>query len=615
MQDRIEKDEKKGLRKKKKILVQVGIVIALVFSVLTVFAVLSLRRAVRESYITGKEEMLDDEILNLAEATLDFKSVGWGLTYCRNHIDEMKARMLTDMEKADFLSKDNTMDFGSDLQRSIYVGSCIPSEEELEKASPEKQLLYAKLIYHYFILNIRGIQEDLRSSRFGDVYFVMDIQPETLGLLYYIGDKEKDLYTEYMEFGMYRRDLIPSDELLGYLRNPNKEGGSNLYERRVAEDGRQLLVGYIPIIETTENGEPHVIAIAGVIHDWTAYYESMHKAVLRKMINHVVLMVLAGGVLVLVLYSIVLKPLKRVQVGVREYTENKDRNMVEANMQKVVQQNEVGQLADDVVHLADELERYTEENVRIAAERERMGTEVVLAMRFQEEMLPREVPENPHFELYATTIPAKEVGGDFYDYFMLDETHLAFLVADVSDKGMSSAFFMAVSKTLINFRAQQGGDPAEVLTTVDKWLEENNALGQFVTVWMGILDLESGELSVCNAGHDYPALALNGGDFVIEKTEHGHPIAFLPGMAMEQKGYTVQMKPGDRIFLYTDGVLDEQRSDGERFEKQRLVEVLNANRDLDCKDLIRKVQTAVLDFGGTEGQFDDITMLELIYKG
>ena len=284
-------------------------------------------------------------------------------------------------------------------------------------------------------------------------------------------------------------------------------------------------------------------------------------------------------------------------------------------MQKVAQQNEVGQLADDVVHLADELERYTEENVRIAAERERMGTEVVLAMRFQEEMLPREAPENPHFELYATTIPAKEVGGDFYDYFMLDETRLAFLVADVSDKGMSSAFFMAVSKTLINFRAQQGGDPAEILTTVDKWLEENNALGQFVTVWMGILDLESGELSVCNAGHDYPALALNGGDFVIEKTEHGHPIAFLPGMAVEQKGYTVQMKPGDRIFLYTDGVLDEQRSDGERFEKQRLAEVLNANRDLDCRELIRKVQTAVLDFGGTEGQFDDITMLELIYKG
>jgi serine phosphatase RsbU (regulator of sigma subunit) len=209
--------------------------------------------------------------------------------------------------------------------------------------------------------------------------------------------------------------------------------------------------------------------------------------------------------------------------------------------------------------------------------------------------------------------PAREVGGDFYDFFMVDDDHLAILIADVSDKGVGSAFFMAISKTLVKTYAKMVMNPTDVIAKVDRQISEKNEAGLFVTLWMAVIDLNTGHVNACNAGHDYPAIMKNGEDFVVEKTPHGPPVAFIPGM--EFLGMEFDMKPGDRIFLYTDGLNEAKRSDDERFGTDRMLEVLNAHKDVDNETMIHLMREAVDEFAGDEPQFDDMTMLGFTFKG
>lgn len=252
----------------------------------------------------------------------------------------------------------------------------------------------------------------------------------------------------------------------------------------------------------------------------------------------------------------------------------------------------------------------------VTAERERIGAEVEIATAIQQSMLEHVAPDfvgKNEYDLFASMTPAREVGGDFYDFFMVDENHIAILIADVSDKGVGSAFFMAIAKTLIKTYAQMGGTPEEIITNVDKRISEKNDAGLFVTVWFAIVDLNTGHVNACNAGHDYPAIMKVGEDFVIEKTPHGPPVAFIPGM--EFAGIEFDMKPGDRIFLYTDGVNEAKREDGERFGTDRMLEVLNAHKDVDNEEMIHIMKAAVDEFAGDEPQFDDMTMLGFTFKG
>ena len=248
--------------------------------------------------------------------------------------------------------------------------------------------------------------------------------------------------------------------------------------------------------------------------------------------------------------------------------------------------------------------------------------ELSIATMMQRGMLPNMFPEvtnTKEYDLFATMTPAKEVGGDFYDFFMIDDNRLAFLIADVSDKGIGAALFMAVSKAMIKMRAQAGGSPAEVLSDVDKRLGKDNDQAMFVTVWLGYLDLTTGHVVACNAGHDYPALylkskAASGTEgYTIEETVHGLAIAVFPGLEFPEIEFT--MEPGDRIFLYTDGVNEAQRTDGEQFGFDRLIDVLNRHINDSCETVCHEVKKAVDGFVGRDPQFDDMTMLALAYKG
>ena len=278
---------------------------------------------------------------------------------------------------------------------------------------------------------------------------------------------------------------------------------------------------------------------------------------------------------------------------------------------------EVRVLAESIDKMEEDTMNNMDEIARMSRESERLETELTLAADLQKNVLPsgEKISERKEFDVAARMTPAREVGGDFYDFFMIDDTHLVLLIADVSDKGMGAAFFMAVSKTLIKARAGMGGSAAEIITYAEEKLSEENDNGMFVTTWLGIVDLTTGEVNACNAGHNFPAVLKSdtGEGYVLEKTVHGPPVCFLPGMGHVE--YDFRLSPGDRIFLYTDGVTEAKRPDGERFGNDRLLEALNEDRTIEDESLILRVKAAVDGFAGEEPQYDDMTMVSFTFLG
>ena len=190
--------------------------------------------------------------------------------------------------------------------------------------------------------------------------------------------------------------------------------------------------------------------------------------------------------------------------------------------------------------------------------------------------------------------PAKEVGGDFYDFFLIDDTHLGLVMADVSGKGIPAALFMMVSKILIQNIAMMGNSPAEVLQYVNNQLCTNNPEEMFVTVWYGCLDLETGVLEAANAGHEYPILKNADGSFELFKDKHGFVIGGMEGVKYKQ--YEMQMQPGSKLFIYTDGVPEATNAANEMFGTERLVHALRMAENKTPKQILEQVDSIVKDF-------------------
>ena len=253
----------------------------------------------------------------------------------------------------------------------------------------------------------------------------------------------------------------------------------------------------------------------------------------------------------------------------------------------------------------------------VTAEQERMGAELSIATAIQEGTLPKlspAFPERNEFDIYASMIPAKEVGGDLYDFFMIDDDHLAMVIADVSGKGVSAALFMVIAKTLIQNQAELGGqDPADVLSHVNAKLMRINKASMFVTTWMAILTISTGELIYVDAGHEYPAIRRNGGSFELIDDVRGLPVAVSGKTKFISD--TFVLHPGDTLYVYTDGVPDASNKAGEMFGRERMLEALNEEPDAAPEILDRNVKAKLASFVKDAPQFDDITMLTFRYNG
>ena len=251
--------------------------------------------------------------------------------------------------------------------------------------------------------------------------------------------------------------------------------------------------------------------------------------------------------------------------------------------------------------------------LKTRAKVEAAESELRVAADIQTGSLPTDFPDRPEFEIYASMDPAKEIGGDFYDFFMIGDDHLAVVIADVSGKGVPAALFMMSSKILINDHAIMGGSPAEILERVNKQVYANNKAHMFVTVWLGILEIGTGKLTTASAGHEYPMINING-KYEMLKDKHGLAVGAME--ISRYKNTEIQLKKGDSIFVYTDGVAEATDADNNLFGTDRTVEALNAVPEgASQQDVLAGVRAAVDAFVKEAPQFDDLTMVGLKYYG
>ncbi|MSU06721.1 SpoIIE family protein phosphatase [Spirochaetales bacterium NM-380-WT-3C1] len=310
--------------------------------------------------------------------------------------------------------------------------------------------------------------------------------------------------------------------------------------------------------------------------------------------------------------KIVINPVGRLTDFTQEITRTNDFGNQRI---KIKTGDEIESLSHAFNFMLSELEEYIDNLSRVTAEKERIGAELDVARHIQASMLPSIFPPFPNrdeFDIFASMTPAKEVGGDFYDFFLVDEDHLAMVIADVSGKGIPAAMFMMISKTLLKSAAQSGLSPKAILEKVNNQLCENNDAEMFVTVWIGILEISTGKLVCANAGHEYPAIMRKGGSFELYKDKHGFVLAGMEGSKYRE--YELVLSAGDRLFVYTDGVAEATDSNNNLYGTDRMIDALNKAKDLSSRELLGSLHKDIDSFVGIADQFDDITMLSIQIK-
>ena len=328
----------------------------------------------------------------------------------------------------------------------------------------------------------------------------------------------------------------------------------------------------------------------------------------------VVVLLLAIIIGVLLTRHMIVKPIRMVANEANHFV-SEDRTISD-KLHKIKTRDEIQMLSESLLTMELSINDYIENIREITAEKERIGAELNVAARIQLHMLPREFDMYDglnEFRLFATMTPAKEVGGDFYDFFMIDAENLALVIADVSGKGVPAALFMVRAITAIRTRTLMGGSPSEILSDVNDQLCVGNEEELFVTVWLAILNLRTGEGVACNAGHEHPALCHADGTYELVKYRHGPAVATMEGIMFREHEF--KLEPGDTVFVYTDGVTEATDANNELFGEERTVEALNRNPKAEPEELLKNAKAGIDEFVKDAPQFDDITMLGVHYLG
>ncbi|WP_191397407.1 PP2C family protein-serine/threonine phosphatase [Flavonifractor sp. An306] len=375
-----------------------------------------------------------------------------------------------------------------------------------------------------------------------------------------------------------------------------------------------LMTAMVPVLH--EDG-----TMAGYVMADISMYDVMHTSQTFLITLVVLLVALTVAFIVLFLTILrrkVIQPIDQLTQATGAFIQNNEAELAAGtatvNVPEIRTGDEVEELANSFRKMEEDMISYIRSFMKITAEKERIGAELNVATQIQADMLPRifpAFPERQEFDIYATMNPAKEVGGDFYDFFLVDDDHLAVVIADVSGKGVPAALFMVIAKTLIKNHAQNKEAPGEVFTNTNEQLCEGNDAGLFVTAWMGVLQISTGHFVYVNAGHNPPLLRRAGGSFEWLKSRPGFVLAGMEGVRYREN--EMELAPGDVLYLYTDGVTEATDAHQQLFGEERLQTALNEQPMLPVGQMLSKIKGCIDSFVGEAEQFDDITMLGLEY--
>ena len=411
----------------------------------------------------------------------------------------------------------------------------------------------------------------------------------------------------------------------GYLRETTNDDYRRKYQKLYeGESERELVVRDRGYIET----DPHITAmvplkgedgktkaILCVQYQMASIIEERNSFVRKVLITMILVAAAVSLGQVFYLGRRLLHPLQIITKEASRFASENE--MRDEKLSSVIKnRDEIGQLARAIDQMEEQIQSYVEKITSITAEEEKMRTELSLAARIQLEALPGTFPAFPdrdEFDIYASMKPAKDVGGDFYDFFLVDDDHLCLVIADVSGKGIPAALFMMVSRTILANIAMMGMSPKEVLEKANEAICANNKEEMFVTVWLGILEISTGKVTAANAGHEYPVLKKPDQDFEILIDKHGF---VLGGMEeVKYREYEFDMEPGAKLFLYTDGLPEATDNEQNMFGVELMMDALNESLNLSTKEILDHMKGRVDGFVGSAPQFDDLTMLCIEYFG
>ena len=410
----------------------------------------------------------------------------------------------------------------------------------------------------------------------------------------------------------------------GYVRETTNDEYREKYKRLYSgESERELVIRDKGYIET----DPHITAMiplkdsSGKTTAILCVQRQMETltGVRNNYLYKIIGLLVITAVLVIIgqslyLNFVLLKPLSKITKETSRFS--KENTAGKTRLQETIKnKDEIGGLAASIDKMEERIVRYVDDLTKITAEKERISTELALATKIQANMLPNIFPPFPdrtEFDIYASMDPAKEVGGDFYDFFLVDDDHLCVVMADVSGKGIPAALFMMATKIIIANYTKMGKSPSEILTAANSAICSRNQEDMFVTVWLGILEISTGKLTAANAGNEFPVLKQDK-VFELYKDKHGFVLGGMDGMRYKQ--YEMTLTPGSKLFLYTDGVPEATNGESQLFGTERMIEALNKQPDAEPKEILQNVRRTVDGFVKEAEQFDDLTMLCLEYKG
>lgn len=508
------------------------------------------------------------------------------------------------------------MDYDGDYSRyeqayltkmvEAYDGRILHKDIEFSDLDDETKNLYCTYVYAKLLSRYEEARDRFA---YGYVYYLYPTTDDNMVYMFDFDRFEKEVNGEtFIDHGTEAKEDPKLHKNMWKTWETGQE--TNQFDMSDNEFGT-LYVYHRPLFVSGEK--------VGLIVCEANYYlvkSEIVNAAIKLAVGLLVVMLISTILVLVILKKIMLKPIVRLTDLVGKYADTMEPSMQEEIRNCGQSKDEIGVLSNEFANMIGAIDEHVEQIKRITAEKEKVEAELAVAATIQNSVLPNPksfMPDNTAFNINASMLAAKEVGGDFYDFFQIDEDHIAMVIADVSGKGVPAALFMMISKILLKSEAGRELSPSKILSLTNDRLCEDNSEDMFVTVWMGILDLNTGVMKCANGGHEFPVIRRGDGPFELIKDKHNLALAVMEGAPYGE--YEVTLNKGDAFFVYTDGVPEATNAQEELFSMERIMEALNQNSMLDVEKRLVNVKNHIDSFVKDAPQFDDITMLTIDFYG